>query len=293
MRITSGGRVGIGTTNPTLGQIVFEKSGAQFAGLCINNTTSDEATIRFKSTHDANSDYRIGASILVGSAFEIYSVAAAASRLVITSGGSVGVGVTPKTYASTWAAFQVGNFSLMGPNPSTDPNAILGANSYRATDNTWKRIVAGYANLIEFNQGNGDIRTYTGGTSTADSTISFVNGPFISNGGVSWTNGSSDVRKKKNFETTQGLAEVLQIEPIKYHFNWEEDDKPKRLGFKAQNLQTLIPEMVIATGETAEDGSDYLTVTPDYLLPVLVKALQEANAKITALEEKLERNNIL
>ena len=99
--------------------------------------------------------------------------------------------------------------------------------------------------------------------------------------------------KKQNFETTQGLAEVLQIEPIKYHFNWEEDDKPKRLGFKAQNLQTLIPEMVIATGETAEDGSDYLTVTPDYLLPVLVKALQEANAKITALEEKLERNNIL
>jgi hypothetical protein len=94
MTISPSGNVGIGTSSPALAKLVIEKSGSQFPGLCINNTTSDEATIRFKSTHDANSDYKIGASILVGSAFEIYSVAAAVSRMVITSGGNVGIGTT-------------------------------------------------------------------------------------------------------------------------------------------------------------------------------------------------------
>jgi hypothetical protein len=37
--------------------------------------------------------------------------------------------------------------------------------------------------------------------------------------------------------------------------------------------------MVSETGELAEDGSPYLTVTPDYILPILVKAIQELKAE--------------
>jgi hypothetical protein len=40
------------------------------------------------------------------------------------------------------------------------------------------------------------------------------------------------------------------------------------------------------TGEIAEDGTSYLTITPDYILPVLVKAIQELSAKVSALENK-------
>ena len=97
------------------------------------------------------------------------------------------------------------------------------------------------------------------------------------------------VRKKKNFEPSQGLAELLQIEAIKYHFKWEDDNVPKRLGFKAQNLQGLISEMVVPTGDKAEDGSDYLSITPDYILPVLVKAIQEQNQIIQELNERLNK----
>jgi hypothetical protein len=116
------------------------------------------------------------------------------------------------------------------------------------------------------------IHTYTNGNVSPS-------GPYVAPGGTTWTNGSSDARKKKNFETTQGLAEILQVEPIKYHFNEDDDDSKKRLGFKAQNILPLIPEMVSETGELAEDGSPYLTVTPDYILPVLVKAIQELKAE--------------
>jgi hypothetical protein len=288
----AGGNVGIGV-NPqdrldVNGSIRFRANTPNFTAVTDNAVldyvpTSIFATdpcIRLAAIGTAS----IGAEIrfLTGTSITL------SERMRIISSGAVGVGVTPKNYASTWAAVQVGNLALMGPNPSADPNAIIGANAYRASDETWKRIRGGYANLIELNQGNGDIRTYTSGTSTAESTISFVNGPFVANGGVSWTNGSSDVRKKKNFEPSQGLAEVLQIEPVKYHFNWDKDEDKKRLGFKAQNILELIPEMVSETGELAEDGTSYLTLTPDYLLPVLVKAIQELKSENDNLKSRLE-----
>jgi hypothetical protein len=50
--------------------------------------------------------------------------------------------------------------------------------------------------------------------------------------------------------------------------------------------------MVIETDELAEDGTNYLTITPDYLLPVLVKAIQELKAENDNLKSILTRNNI-
>lgn len=130
-------------------------------------------------------------------------------------------------------------------------------------------------------EGGYGIYTYTNGSTSPS-------GPYVAPGGTTWTNGSSDIRKKKNFETTQGLAEVLQVEPIKYHFKEDDDNSKKRLGFKAQNILPLIPEMVSETGEMAEDGSPYLTITPDYMLPVLVKAIQEQQTLIESLKARIE-----
>lgn len=93
MRITSGGNVGIGTTSPS-SILEVSKMGAQTASIFINQTDANEATIRFKSTHGSDSDYRVGASILVNSAFEIYSVAAASTRFIVTNSGSIGIGTT-------------------------------------------------------------------------------------------------------------------------------------------------------------------------------------------------------
>ena len=42
--------------------------------------------------------------------------------------------------------------------------------------------------------------------------------------------------------------------------------------------------MVLETGEISEDGTSYLTITPDYILPVLVKAIQEQQAQIEELK---------
>ena len=296
MRITGAGNVGIGTSGPNSILEVQRDTNGDTPINFINGSGGSgntNASISLNFILRNGSGGSSGGVILkvgketdhigtnVNDFFAISTTRndAMAERFRIKSGGEVGIGVIPKTYFSTWKALQISNFSLMGPG---DGNGIIGANAYY--DGNWKYTTSSKATLIELNQGPGDIRTYTTGSGTADNTISWTNGPYLANGGNSWTNGSSDVRKKKNFEPSQGLAELLQIEAIKYHFNWEDDNAVKRLGFKAQNLQTLIPEMVLETGEIAEDGTDYLTITPDYILPVLVKAIQEQQAQIEELK---------
>jgi hypothetical protein len=208
---------------------------------------------------------------------QIFRNNAGAERMRIDSSGNVGIGVVPSTWSNT-KAIEVGSLGTALWSSGAG-STTLSAGAYY--NSGWK-----YANatskpvLFDFSS-TGIIGTYTAtATGTAGNAITFVVGPYVANGGTSWTTGSSDVRLKKNFETSQGLTELLQIEPVKFHFDWEEDNSPKRLGFKAQNLLPLIPEMVVEKEDKAEDGTPYLTITPDYILPVLVKAIQEMKAII-------------
>lgn len=90
---------------------------------------------------------------------------------------------------------------------------------------------------------------------------------------------SSDIRFKKNIEeAAYGLSEIEQITPIKYER--DEDDAPPQIGFSAQELQDIIPEMV-------EDVDEQLSITPDSLIPVLVNAVKELSARVKELESKV------
>jgi hypothetical protein len=89
-----GGNVGINQTNPTGRLEVVPENANGNEGIFVNQLGSRQSTIRFKSAHNADSDYRIGASILIGSAFEIFSVNAASTRFAVTSGGNVLIGTT-------------------------------------------------------------------------------------------------------------------------------------------------------------------------------------------------------
>ena len=66
------------------------------------------------------------------------------------------------------------------------------------------------------------------------------------------------------------------------------------LGFVAQELQPIVPEAVsgveqefLDTDTPEERAQKTLGVAKDTLIPVLVKALQEAVAKIETLEQRL------
>jgi hypothetical protein len=91
----------------------------------------------------------------------------------------------------------------------------------------------------------------------------------------------SDRRLKTNINTIKyGLDAVLALKPVGYDFveNDLVDGASDNLGFIAQDVKEVIPELVAESLNKAEDGSPYLTLKMGDMLPILVKAIQELKA---------------
>jgi len=97
----------------------------------------------------------------------------------------------------------------------------------------------------------------------------------------------SDVRYKKDFTPIKkSLDIVLKMEGFNYYWNQKQfPDKnfndQKQIGFKAQDLQKLLPEVVF----TDTDG--YLSVDYSRLTPVLVEAIKEQQKTIEEDKKKI------
>jgi hypothetical protein len=119
------------------------------------------------------------------------------------------------------------------------------------------------------------------------------------NGG-SWAN-SSDIRLKENIHTiNNALAKITQLRGVT--FDWkdetEQDNRKSSGGFIADEVMLTFPNWVKEVNssdkqkELINDDKVKSLSLPFEFDALLVEAIKEANAKITALEEKLERNNI-
>ena len=94
---------------------------------------------------------------------------------------------------------------------------------------------------------------------------------------------SSSILIKENVENINyGLSDVLKLKPV--IFNYIDKDKwgeGKELGFIAEDVMDIIPE---STG-TMNNSDIYFDLQK--LIPVLTKAIQEQNALIKALEQRI------
>jgi|DEB0MinimDraft_6_1074348.scaffolds.fasta_scaffold07704_2 hypothetical protein len=86
-----------------------------------------------------------------------------------------------------------------------------------------------------------------------------------------------------------GLEQVKALKPIAY-VRKDDPEQVRRIGFGAQTTQPIVPEAVYDTREEIE-GEDPLEtkLAMDYatLIPVLVKAIQELEAKVASLEAQV------
>jgi hypothetical protein len=96
----------------------------------------------------------------------------------------------------------------------------------------------------------------------------------------------SDVNLKKNIETSRGyLDDLLQLRVVKYNWNTQEDGDAKELGFIAQEVEAVFPALV---ENSARDGeATNKLIKQPVLIPMLVKAIQEQQALITTLTERI------
>lgn len=151
----------------------------------------------------------------------------------------------------------------------TNPVAVLGIDQ---EDGASSYIWADNGNLIRTSTTITNVGT-TGGTVVGDQT--------------------SDERLKdvSSDPFPYGLTDVLAIQPVSYKFKNDADQKD-RVGFIAQQILPIIPESVYDTREEIdgepEGAATKLAMDYTSIIPVLVKAVQELNAKVEALEARID-----
>lgn len=143
------------------------------------------------------------------------------------------------------------------------------------------------------------------------SSVNRWNSAYIANGVIS----TSDERLKKDIKPMNyGLREILKLKPISY--KWKDnkigkttipkDKEEKKLGFSAQELLKVLPEVVKTHDwkKLDEKSDEYVYVENQNigvvytdLIPVLVKAVQEQQSQIESLKtnykELKEQNDLL
>jgi hypothetical protein len=288
MVITSAGNVGIGESNP--GNLLVIKGASPRFTIDTDGTTNTIGGIYFR-------DGGIGASSrasisTAGQPLTFGANGANVEQMRITSAGFVGIGLTNPQYLlhiPTGNNLYLSNLFIAG----TNANPIL---SSGATGGSF--FIQG--------GGAGEGKIYLqGAASGGNGYIEFSAGGSLrmtiaSNGNIGAPSGSniynaSDARLKKNISTTTyGLNTISALNPVK--FNWVDgfeptEDSKDMLGFIAQEVQAVLPEAVesfggnsITIGNTVIDNP--LRVNEKFIIPVLVKAIQELKAEIETLKNK-------
>ena len=305
MRILYNGNVGIGTIIPqTRLQIDAASASTSSTVLTINGSATG-----FSGPNDANTAYSINFD---GCAFTSSTgiVTRTGAQIEMVKNGSwnqaaVGGGTNASLVFKTnngtietpalverMRILSGGGMSYTGPYISMDGS---GAGSF-----TSPPAGLGYGLFPHSGVGLGlssvvGMSFWTGGTPTRRMTID-------SSGNIGAPTGTniynaSDRRLKQNIETiTSGLDKITALNPVK--FNWidnfvESENGKDMLGFIAQEVDLIIPEAVEKFSDnTIQVGdltiNDSLRVNEKFIIPVLVKAIQELNTKLDAANAEIE-----
>ncbi len=111
-----------------------------------------------------------------------------------------------------------------------------------------------------------------------------VNGNICATGIIS---NCSDIRYKQNIAPiAQSLSSVLSLHGLYYH--WKKNEFPemefgdeRQLGFSAQEVENLFPEVVMT------DANGYKSVDYGRLTPLLVEAIKEQQKQIDAQQQQI------
>ena len=168
--------------------------------------------------------------------------------------------------------------TAMGSRTTASDYASLSIGRYNSVNST---VTAG-GNATTFNAANAAFVVGNGTASNAksDAFVVYFNGDATLAGDLTI---NSDERLKDNIQPLGSTLDKLhQIEGKTYSFKKDEEHTPK-IGVLAQEVQLVFPELV------TEGADGILSVNYQGLVPVLINAINEQDAKIAALEAQNEQ----
>ena len=275
MTLNSGGNLGIGTDS------IVASSGYKM--LRINGATTGGEIVL------AGAEVEYGYMYASAGIFVIDALASqpmrfrtgAENRMDITSSGNVLIGTTTdngsKLQVSGIATFSAG-IELSG----TITNFGTGTGVY--TRSTWYNDTSNqilFENARQTDSSTGIGRTvyftWRGGPSVGG-------GVQLQHGTNAWAAYTSDARlKTKVADIENGIDAIMKLIPIKFKWSRELENSRTVTGFTAQNVGEAIPDAVFNSWKDVELG-DVKSYYQDYLIPYLVKAIQEQQVQIDKLK---------
>ena len=292
IRINESGTIGIGTSSPTSyansqKTLVIEDSTSPAIAWSDTGQTRDW----FAIAQGSGLYFNYGDGGGSGSASNVTSV------LVLDNGGNVGIGTDSP---ATQAGFGTPLLEVRGSSGGTllSTNSTTGGEAVFSNFSTGLHIaMAGAATASTGNQ----ILFRTGNTnSNYNSTIRMTITSGGNIGAPSGTNiyNASDARLKQNINSLSDSLNIINnLNPVSFNWvdNFEDSEKNKTLyGFVAQEVQDVFPDAVEdfsggedieLNGETIENP---LAVREKFIVPLLVKAIQEQQTIIENLKARIE-----
>ena len=124
------------------------------------------------------------------------------------------------------------------------------------------------------------------GNATERATIRSNGG--LANYSANDVNLASDERLKKDISPLNtAWGKVKNIEVVNYRYKDCNENDPLLYGVIAQQVQPIVPELVVVTREATETDPEYYGIREQPMYWLAIKALQEAMARIEQLEAKV------
>jgi hypothetical protein len=252
-----GGNVGIGTTSPWAPFHVYNSASGRLA--YFTGTSSASSVIEIGYGGGTAEAAEVG--FIPSSGFGYLTVLGSPTLLGITSSGNVGIGTTSPG-AKLHIAGGDSAYALFGPNATWGGSLIVGAQT--------PGPVSGRAQVMS---SNGNLHLDAGTSQSVYIGYTTAAATYISG---SWY-GSSDQRLKKNIQTipdSKGLVAINKLNPVSYT-RLDNPGGGTQLGFVAQQVQSIFPELVSNSAATTLTPGGTLAINYIGLLPPIVKAIQE------------------
>jgi len=260
LSIDSSGNVGINTSNPnggklhvtnttdTIGYFESTQASANVSNVVLNATqtnSSANATFQINSGTTAAAQIRLNGD----SSLAFHTGTSYTERMRIGSGGGILINTTSAVGAGGPRLSMAFNGSTTWLANTNDTNGTSGARHFT------------------FHSSGSEVGRITTTTSATTYTT------------------TSDHRLKENVTADwDATTRLKQLNPVRFNFIVDADNTVD--GFLAHEVQGVVPEAVDGThNEVDDDGNPvYQGIDQSKLVPLLVKAIQELEARITALE---------